>query len=118
MADVDRGTLIAGTLLALALGAWFAWQSRNGAEQSVDAAARADAFEAQTEGKTASDRPVALYKWQDDAGVWHYTDQAPADRDYEVIRDTPNVTSVPTVVPEVPNSTRSDENPGIPPPPE
>lgn len=50
--------------------------------------------------ETRSRRTVALYKWQDDDGVWNYTDQPPADRPYERITGTPNVNSVPTVVPD------------------
>ncbi|HRG15253.1 MAG TPA: DUF4124 domain-containing protein [Pseudomonadota bacterium] len=50
--------------------------------------------------ETRSRRTVALYKWQDDAGVWNYTDQPPADRPFERITGTPNVNSVPSVVPD------------------
>lgn len=116
MADVNRGTLITGALVALALGAGIAWWTRDQDTQSIDAAGTTPS---PFVGVDANDeKPVSLYKWRGDDGVWHYTDQAPADRDFEVIRDTPNVTPVPTVVPEVPSSNRPESTDTIPPPPQ
>jgi hypothetical protein len=98
MSDLNRSTLIAGVAVAIALGAAVAWWTRTGRQPerpAPDATERAmDASE--------SGKPPLLYKWQDDAGVWTYTDKPPADRDYEQVIGTPNVTPVPTVVPEVP----------------
>ncbi|PIV32998.1 MAG: transglycosylase, partial [Lysobacterales bacterium CG02_land_8_20_14_3_00_62_12] len=41
-----------------------------------------------------------IYKWQDANGVWNFSDLPPLDRPYALVIGTPNVTSVPTVVPE------------------
>lgn len=94
--DLDTRHLIAGTLVALAIGAGIAWQQRTPARDAAAVATPAPA-PADTEAPTP-----ALYKWQDDQGVWNYTDTPPSDRPYETITGTPNVNSVPSVVPDTP----------------
>ena len=111
MSDLNRGTLVAGTAVAIALGAAAAWWTRtDGQAASPVPGATEPALDTAESG-----RPPLLYKWQDDSGVWNYTDKPPADRDYEQVVGTPNVTPVPTVVPEVPIS---NEPQTIPPPPD
>lgn len=92
--DLDTRHLVAGTLIALAIGAGIAWHQRS---PQRDAAATPAAVPAQ-----AAPEPQAptLYKWQDDQGVWNYTDTPPPDRPYQTITGTPNVNSVPSVVPD------------------
>jgi hypothetical protein len=86
--------LVGGVLLALAIGAGVAWTQRQPAEPR-------QASPAEPAASTApADTGPVLYKWQDDGGVWNYTDQPPADRPFERITGTPNVNSVPTVVPD------------------
>lgn len=110
--ELDRGAIIAGVLIALGLGAGLAWWSQADRVEQGAAAERA-ALATQAKDGAAAEKPPSLYKWQDDKGVWTYTDQAPTDREFEVIRGTPRVTNVPTVVPEVPSSPQSND---IPPP--
>ena len=105
--ELTRGSLIFGTMIALGLGAGAAWWTRPETQPQPHPAASASPV-------LADEKPARLYKWQDDAGVWNYTDQPPAGRSYEEVRGTPNVTSVPTVVPELP-TTQADSS--IPPPP-
>jgi Domain of unknown function (DUF4124) len=112
MSDLNRSTVIAGVVLGLALGAVAAWWSR----APDDARAKRAAPEKRVEPTDAVEKPSALYKWQDDSGVWTYTDKPPSDRSYELIQGTPNVTPVPTVVPEVPGGNRANEADTIPPP--
>ena len=107
--ELNRSTLVAGTLVAISLGAAAAWWSRPAADSARNTRAVPSASTTLAEPAT----PPRLYKWQDDNGIWNFTDQPPADRDYEEVHGTPNVTSVPTVVPEVPMSEQADT---IPPP--
>lgn len=106
---MERGTLILGVLIAVGLGALVAlWPSlQQGDRPRPDPAGPASRSEA--------DPNPLLYKWKDDKGVWNYTDRPPRNTEFEIIRDTPNVTPVGTVVPEVPSSGQA---PAIPPPPE
>lgn len=53
-----------------------------------------------SEAPATSTASATLYKWRDDRGVWNYSDKPPTDRPFERISDTPNVNSVPTVVPD------------------
>ncbi len=99
MSDLNRSTLIAGIAVAISLGAAAAWWTRDQQPENPPPRAAGAAIDA-----AESSKPPLLYKWQDDAGVWNYTDKPPADRDYEQVIGTPNVTPVPTVVPEVPVS--------------
>lgn len=94
--DLDTRHLIAGTVVALAIGVGIAWQQRTPPRDAAAVAAPAPA-PARTE-----DPAPSLYKWQDDQGVWNYTDTPPPDRPYETITGTPNVNSVPSVVPDTP----------------
>lgn len=106
---MSRGGLILGILIAIGLGALLAlWPSLRASRQSAESTAPPARDSEPT-------RPPLLYKWKDDKGVWNYTDRPPRNTEFEVIRDTPNVTPVGTVVPEVPSSSRA---PAIPPPPE
>lgn len=36
-----------------------------------------------------------LYRWQDDAGNWHVSDEPPADREYEVIEYRSDANTLP-----------------------
>ncbi len=107
--ELNRSALIVGTMVAIALGAAAAWWSRPTADSAQGTPAASSAAHSLAEPVT----PPRLYKWQDDNGVWNFTDQPPTDRSYKEVRGTPNVTSVPTIVPEVP---MSDQAETIPPP--
>jgi Domain of unknown function (DUF4124) len=107
--ELNRANLILGMLAAIGFGAGAAWWTREPAQP-------ARARTAESTPAAESNKPSVVYKWQDDSGVWNFTDQPPANRPYEEVRGTPNVTSVPTVVPEVPHATAAGET--IPPPPQ
>lgn len=92
--ELEGRHILIGLLVAVAIGAGVAWMQRQ-PDASRAPAAAAPAPASATPGATP-----ALYKWQDDQGVWNYTDQPPADRPFERITGTPNVNSVPTVVPD------------------
>ena len=100
MSELSRSTILTGLVFAIGIGGAIAWWSRPTDTTMPPARASAEPARAADTG----DKPVALYKWQDDSGVWNYTDKPPADRAYERVEGTPNVTSVPTIVPEVPGS--------------
>lgn len=86
--------LLAGTAIALVIGAGVAWQQRTPPRDAALAPGLAPPA-------PATDTPApTLYKWRDDQGVWNYTDTPPPDRPYETITGTPNVNSVPSVVPD------------------
>ncbi len=105
---MSRGSLILGLLIAIGLGVLLAlWPSLRAPKPAASTAPAARGSEPA--------QPPLLYKWKDEKGVWNYTDRPPRNTEFEVIRDTPNVTPVGTVVPEVPSSNRA---PAIPPPPE
>ena len=97
--ELGRGTLVACVVIAIAIGAGLAWQSRPAIEP-------APASQHSGDSAAVADQPAAptLYKWRDDNGVWNYTDKPPTGRDHELIRDTPNVTTVDSVIPEVPGA--------------
>lgn len=111
MSDVDRSTIVVGIIAVIGIAAGAAWWSK------PDSDHRQPAVRPNPIGGTldspATTKPATLYKWLGDDGVFNYTDKPPADRAFEVIRDTPNVTPVPSVVPDVPASNSSPE---IPPP--
>jgi len=92
--ELETRHLVGGVLVALAIGAGVAWTQRQPDEPREIVPAEPVA--------SAADQVTSpnLYKWQDDSGVWNYTDQPPTDRPYERITGTPNVNSVPTVVPD------------------
>lgn len=94
--ELETRHVIGGVLVALAIGGGYAWYQRSPQPDRTSAPAQFPA--ASDPGQ--DDRAPVLYKWQDDGGVWNYTDQPPADRPFERITGTPNVNSVPTVVPD------------------
>lgn len=95
--QLETRHVLIGIAVALAIGGGYAWhQGRQGEAPAQDRDPRATrAVPAAPDGPAPT-----LYKWQDDQGVWNYTDKPPADRPYEAISGTPNVNSVPSVVPE------------------
>lgn len=105
--EMSRGAIVVGVLATIAVATAAAWWTSptRGARQTP---------QPDPTSKTAKDdrTPPALYKWQDANGVWNYTDKPPPGRAFEIIRDTPNVTPMDTVVPSSP-APPSD----IPPPP-
>jgi hypothetical protein len=90
--ELEGRHILIGILFAVAIGAGVAWK-----QHQPEASRRTDTQPIPAPSATAA---PALYKWRDDQGVWNYTDQPPADRPFERITGTPNVNSVPTVVPE------------------
>lgn len=92
--ELEGRHVLIGLLVAVAIGAGVAWMQRpSDTPRSPEARATPATV-------AAPDAAPALYKWRDDHGVWNYTDQPPADRPFERISGTPNVNSVPTVVPD------------------
>jgi len=88
---------VAGAILIIAVvTAGYLWLQR----PSRAHPARATDAIREVRGAGAQDAAPPLFKWQDAAGTWHYTDQAPTDRPYQVIVGTANVSSVPSVVPD------------------
>ena len=87
--------VIGGLALVIAGAGYFAWEQQDRErveQQTVREPAAAPERDAEQ---------VVIYKWQDESGTWNFTEQPPADgRPYTEIRGTPNVTDVPTVVPE------------------
>ena len=92
MALKFRHAALAGLGLGAAIGAF----DRHGRTENAAMPSGSTA----TMSEAPSQNPAMLYKWRDDQGVWNYTDQPPADHPFERIVDTPNVSSVPTVVPD------------------
>lgn len=95
--ELETRHVVIGTIAALAIGGGYAWYIAQPKPHAPTDTATATAPTA------SSSRPgpaPTLYKWRDDRGVWNYTDTAPTDRPFETITGTPNVNSVPTVVPE------------------
>jgi len=102
--ELETRHLVAGSLIALAIGGGYAWWSAQPHPDRSDEAraATSESVPAPIEYSATPGKAPTLYKWKDDAGVWNYTDKPPADREYTAISGTPNVNSVPTVVPESP----------------
>lgn len=95
--ELESRHILIGIAAALAIGGGYAWHQR----QQGEAPAQDRAPRATLAAPNPTDGPApTLYKWQDDQGVWNYTDKPPSDRPYEAIAGTPNVNSVPSVVPE------------------
>lgn len=87
--------IVGGLVLIIGAVAYFAWQEQD-RERAELSAARTPAAAAERNAEQ-----VVIYKWQDDAGTWNFTERPPTDgRPFSEIRGTPNVTTVPTVVPE------------------
>jgi hypothetical protein len=86
--------VLAGALLAAVF-----WALNRSADHESLGDAAATGNPAALPRATAND--AILYKWKDESGVWNYTDQPPVDRPFERITGTPNVNTVPTVVPDL-----------------
>lgn len=94
---MELGTrhVVAAVLVMVGVAGWFAWRQQD-LERAEQAAARQPAAAPERDAEQ-----VVIYKWQDDAGTWNFTEQPPTDgRPYSEIKGTPNVTTVPTVVPD------------------
>lgn len=95
--ELETRHVVIGVVAALAIGGGYAWYiAQPEARTPADTNAATDSAAPSARATPAP----ALYKWRDDRGVWNYTDTAPSDRPFETIIGTPNVNSVPTVVPE------------------
>jgi len=90
---LQRRQIIVAVVLALAVGAAVSWLTR-----STDAVKRP--LPAGEHRPNPAPETRTIYKWQDANGVWNFSDLPPLDRPYALVIGTPNVTSVPTVVPE------------------
>jgi len=97
--------LIGGIVLVIGAAGYFAWQQQ-------DRERAAAQVSHQKEDPVARDAAsVVIYKWQDDAGTWNFTESPPPGiTPYTEIKGTPNVTSVPTVVPESGPAISAGEN--------
>lgn len=89
----------AGLALGAVLGWWSLQRERSAADPAVGSGTEAPA-EAPADAETRPGPP--LYRWRDEAGTLHITDQPPADRPYEVVklRDDQNVVSLRGPAPE------------------
>lgn len=105
--ELETRHVLIGVVAALAIGGGYAWHQG----QQREAPAQDHNARTTRAAPAPADGPApTLYKWQDDQGVWNYTDKPPAGRPYEAISGTPNVNSVPSVVPENAND-RPDAQP-------
>ena len=87
--------VVAGLAVVIAAVGYFAWQQQD-RERVEQQALRQPVAEPERDAEQ-----VVIYKWQDDSGTWNFTEQAPADgRPFTEIRGTPNVTTVPSVIPD------------------
>lgn len=86
----------------LALGALIGWWSLQRDRAAAAPAAAVPAAAADTKTNAAPIPGPTLYRWRDDAGTLHITDQAPPGRPYEVVklRDDQNVVSMSGPAPE------------------
>lgn len=104
---MDLGTrhLVGGIVLLIGAAGYFAWQQQDEERAAVDAPRQ------QAEPVSRDAAAVVIYKWQDEAGTWNFTESPPpGDTPYTEIRGTPNVTSVPTIVPEAGPAISSGES--------
>lgn len=93
---VGTREVVIGLVLVIGGVAYLAWNQQS-AERAAQEAARTEKAPAPSRDAQA----VVIYKWQDDNGTWTFGENPPLDgRPYSEIRGTPNVTSVPSVVPE------------------
>lgn len=91
--ELSRAQIGLALLAAIAIGAGWAWWNR-----PVPAPTPTSRQGQEISPAAAGERHI--YKWQDDSGVWNFTDRPPADRPYTEVSETPNVTVLPTVVPD------------------
>ena len=91
----------AGLVLGAALGWWSLQRERLATDPAAVPAAAGAGTEAAAGAGAARPAPP-LYRWRDEAGTLHITDQPPADRPYEVVklRDDQNVVSLRGPAPE------------------
>lgn len=88
--------VVIGLVVVIGAVAYFAWN-----QQSAERAAQQSARAAKAPVPERDAQAVVIYKWQDDNGTWTFGETPPADgRPFSEIRGTPNVTTVPTVVPD------------------
>ena len=98
--DLETRHVVLGTLAALAIGGGYAWYTSQPRESRGVRDGDATEQPRHSDASASTSAAPTLYKWQGDDGVWNYTDKPPSDRPYTAISGTPNVNSVPTVVPE------------------
>lgn len=93
---MDQRHLIIGVVLALAAGGGYAWwqneqRIRQQRTEQLEQAARA----AKAPAHARTDNPP-LYKWKDDQGQWHITDQPPPNGlPFEKVQVNPDVNVLP-----------------------
>ena len=87
--------IVAGLAVGAAIGGWSMWRERAAERPHATAGAPPAGSGPTAPGPT-------LYRWRDDAGTLHITDQPPAGRPYEVVklRDDQNVVSMSGPAPE------------------
>ncbi|AVP99130.1 hypothetical protein C7S18_19010 [Ahniella affigens] len=94
--SIGTREVVIGLVLVIGGAAYLAWNQQT-SERAAQQAARTEKPPAPTRDAQA----MVIYKWQDDSGTWTFGENPPQDgRPYSEIRGTPNVTSVPTVVPD------------------
>ena len=97
---MDQRNLVIGVVLALALGGGYAWwqNEQRVRQQRIEQLELADkAAKAPARGRT--DNPP-LYKWKDEQGQWHITDQPPPNGlPFEKVQVNPDVNVLPVQTP-------------------
>lgn len=101
---LPRTQIVIAVLLALAVGVAIAWFTQS-PTRSTGAVRRPLPDSGSLPSPAAETRTI--YKWQDADGVWNFSDLPPLDRPYSLVIGTPNVTSVPSIVPEFANPSSS-----------
>lgn len=89
---MDNRWLVPGVILAIAIGAGLAWRDRLPESPVVSVVPAAPTVDAAA--------PSRVYKWRDDQGVVQFTSRPPVGRAFELIEGAPDITEVPTVVPD------------------
>lgn len=97
--ELGRRQIVLGIVVAALIGAGLAWWSRPNPTPPSPVRTSPE-----TAAPDASERRI--YKWQDQSGVWNFTDRPPADRPYTEVSETPNVTVLPSVIPEAADTDR------------
>ena len=108
--ELETRHIVFGLLAALAVGGGYAWYTSQPRDDRSDRGYDARDRSTRPEASVSAWPSPTLYKWKGDDGVWNYTDKPPSDRPYTAISGTPNVNSVPTVVPESAFVDETDES--------
>lgn len=97
--EIHPGVMVGGVLIAIAVAWWFARDPLGPSTADFAEAGEVRARDTSGAGSGAPAAPAAqkpLYRWQDDEGVVHFTDVAPANRAYTEVSIDPETNVVPS----------------------